>query len=135
MKGRFTTYIWLTMVLLLCCSTLSHAFTYEQAQQPASWGRTPTLSDDVRPTYNFRSTSSCTPIVGTTPYMSDGSGPISSPRKAKMDWGLPGEEDDPLGTVPSVPLGEPLVLLVMIVVYAAGIRWRRKGKIHDQAPA
>lgn len=89
MSGRFTTYIGLTMVLLLYCSTLSHAFTYEQAQQPASWGRTPTLSEDVRPTYNFRSTSSYTPIVGTTPYMSDGSGPISSPRRARKDWGCP----------------------------------------------
>ena len=117
MKGRLTTYKWLTMVLLLCCSTLSHAFTYEQPTQPASWERTITFSDDVQPSYNFRSTSSYSSIVGTTSYMSDGSGPIISPRRARMAWGAPSDDDNPVGTVSNVPIGEPLVLLVLALLY------------------
>ena len=129
MKGRLTTYKWLTMVLLLCCSTLSHAFTYEQPTQPASWERTTTFSDDVQPSYNFRSTSSYSPIVGTTSYMSDGSGPISSPRRtASYDpWDEP--DDDPMGTASSLPIGEPLILLVLALGYVICIRLRmRKAK-------
>ncbi len=116
MKGRLITYKWLTMVLLLCCSTLSHAFTYEQPTQPASWERTITFSDDVQPSYNFRSTSPYSSIVGTTSYMSDGSGPIISPRRAN-GWGSPSDDDNPIGTVSNVPIGEPLVLLVLALLY------------------
>ena len=115
MKGRIL-YILLVALWLLGGSGESYAFTYGQATEPASWGRTTTLSDDVRPSYNFRSTSSYTPIVGTTSYMSDGSGPIGSPRKAS-GWGAPGDDDDPIGTVPNVPIGEPLVLLIMALIY------------------
>lgn len=129
MKGRLTTYKWLTMALLLCCSTLSYAFTYEQPTQPASWGRTTTFSDDVQPSYNFRSTSSYSPIVGTTSYMSDGSGPISSPRRARTSWGKPGDDDDPMGTIKNTPIGEPLVLLLLALGYVICIRLRmRKAK-------
>ena len=129
MKGRLTTYKWLTMALLLCCSTLSYAFTYEQPTEPASWGRTATFSDDIQPSYNFRSTSSYTPVVGTTSYMSDGSGPISSPRRARMDWGSPSDDDNPVGTVSNVPVGEPLVLLVLALVYVICIRLRRMRRV------
>ncbi len=129
MKGRLTTYKWLTMALLLCCSTLSHAFTYEQPTQPASWGRTTTFSDDVQPSYNFRSTSSYSPIVGTTSYMSDGSGPISSPRRVRTSWGKPSDDDDPMGTIKNTPIGEPLVLLLLALGYVICIRLRmRKAK-------
>ena len=116
------------MVLLLCCSTLSHAFTYEQPTQPASWDRTTTFSDDVQPSYNFRSTSSYSPIVGTTSYMSDGSGPISSPRRARTSWGKPSDDDDPMGTIKNTPIGEPLVLLFMALGYVMYIRLRRMRK-------
>jgi len=129
MKGRLTTYKWLTMALLLSCSTLSYAFTYEQPTQPASWERTTTFSDDVQPSYNFRSTSSYSPIVGTTSYMSDGSGPISSPRRARTSWGKPGADDDPMGTIQNTPIGEPLVLLLLALGYVICIRLRmRKAK-------
>ena len=117
------------MALLLCCSTLSYAFTYEQPTEPASWGRTATFSDDIQPSYNFRSTSSYTPVVGTTSYMSDGSGPISSPRRARMDWGSPSDDDNPVGTVSNVPVGEPLVLLVLALVYVICIRLRRMRRV------
>ena len=133
MKGRLTTYKWLTMALLLSCSTLSYAFTYEQPTEPASWDRTTTFSDDVQPSYNFRSTSSYSPIVGTTSYMSDGSGPISSPRRARTSWGKPGDDDDPMGTIKNTPIGEPLVLLLLALAYVVcrGIRIRTKNnKIH-----
>jgi len=129
MKGRLTTYKWLTMALLLCCSTLSYAFTYEQPTEPASWDRTTTFSDDVQPSYNFRSTSSYSPIVGTTSYMSDGSGPISSPRRARTSWGKPGDDDDPMGTIKNTPIGEPLVLLVLALVYVICIRLRRMRRV------
>ncbi len=120
MKGIFTLYKWLTMVLLLCCSTLSHAFTYEQASQPASWNSKTTFSDDVQPSYSFHSTSSYTPIVGSTSYLSDGSGEVGAPpRDARRSggWGVPDDDDNPIGTVSNVPIGEPLVLLVLALLY------------------
>lgn len=116
MRERFTTYI---LLLLLSCSTVSYAFTYEPPSQPASWSTTTTFSDDVCPSYTFRSTSSYTPIVGNTSYMSDGSGPISSPHRAKSwsPWDDP--EDDPMGTASSLPVGEPYILLLMALGYFA----------------
>jgi len=123
MRGRIL-YILLVVLWLLSGSQASYAFVYEQASQPASWDRKPTLSDDVRPSYNFRSTSSYTPIVGTTSYMSDGSGPVSAPRRAKSGWGAPGDDDDPIGAIPNVPLGEPLILLLMAFAYALYLRLR-----------
>ena len=126
MKGRLL-YILLVALWLLSGSQVTYAFTYGQASEPASWGRTATLSDDVRPSYSFRSTSSYTPVVGSTSYLSDGSGPISSPRRAKSwdPWDEP--EDDPIGVVPNpAPLGEPLILLLLALGYFLCVRLRMR---------
>ena len=125
MKGRLL-YILLVALWLLSGSQVTYAFTYGQASEPASWGRTATLSDDVRPSYSFRSTSSYTPVVGSTSYLSDGSGPISSPRRATSGWGVPGDDDDPIGVVPNVPLGEPLILLLLALGYFLCVRLRMR---------
>lgn len=117
MTKLYCTYKWILIAGILCYSTSSFAFHHDQDAQPASWGRTTTFSDDVRPTYTFRTTSAYSPIVGNTSYLSDGSGPVNSPSRAKAwsPWDDP--DDDPMGTVPAVPVGEPLVLLVMALAY------------------
>jgi hypothetical protein len=105
----------------------SAAFDYEQVAQPALWDKTPTLTDDMNPTYQFRSTSSYTPIVGTTSYTSDGSGPIGEPRRSQRrgPWDPP--EDDPIGVIPSQPIGD--VPWVLILLLAGGyIAYSRKRK-------
>jgi hypothetical protein len=61
--------------------------------------------------------------------MSDGSGPISSPRRARTSWGKPSDDDDPMGTIKNTPIGEPLVLLLLALGYVVCIRLRmRKAK-------
>jgi hypothetical protein len=46
-----------------------------------------------------------------------------------MDWGAPSDDDNPVGTVTNVPIGEPLVLLVLALGYVICIRLRmRKAK-------
>lgn len=125
MRGRIL-YILLVALWLLSSSHAAYAFTYGQASQPASWDRKPTLSDEVNTAYNFRSTSSYTPIVGTTSYMSDGSGPVSAPRRAKSGWGAPDDDDNPVGAVSNVPVGEPLILLLMALGYLLYVRSRTR---------
>lgn len=106
----------------------SAAYDYEQVAQPALWNKTPTLTGDMSPTYQFRSTSSYTPIVGTTSYTSNGSGPISEPRRSQRrgPWDPP--EDDPIGVVPNqTPVGD--VPWVLILLLAGGyIAYSRKRK-------
>lgn len=119
MKRRIL-YILLIAFWLLSGSRAAYAFTYEQASQPASWNSKTTFSDDMQPSYSFRSTSSYTPIVGSTSYLSDGSGEVGAPpRDARRSggWGVPDDDDNPIGTVPNVPVGEPLVLLVLALLY------------------
>lgn len=124
-------YILIMAVSLLCATAAAHA----QVAQPAAWGKTPTMSEDIRPSYHFGSTSSYTPIVGNKSYLSDGSGPVSSQRRAKSwvsypedgeGWSIWGEDpdpnSDPMGQLGQTPIGEPLVLLVMALLYVVYIR-------------
>jgi len=114
---------WLIAVCLLCTA----ATAYPQASQPAAWGSKPTMSEDVRPAYNFRTTSTYTPIVGTTNYMSDGSGPSYGPRRINIgsDWTEDGhvwgwnveDEGDAVGVWGGTPLGEPYILLLLALIY------------------
>ena len=111
-------YILLIAFWLLSSSRAAYAFGYEQASQPASWNTKTTFSDDIQPSCSFRSTSSYTPIVGTTSYLSDGSGEVDAPpRNIRRGLGVPDDDDNPIGTVPNVPVGEPLVLLVLALLY------------------
>ena len=137
-------YRWLMMAWMLCsCGCMvSTAYAYNQNAQSASWGykpvntaipaggttsgsRTyaPAFSQDVSPTFNFQSTSPYSaPAGGAT----SGIGMQSGPRRSSP-WDPP--EDDPIGVLPSVPVGEPLVLLAMALLYAGGLYiYRRRTK-------
>ena len=117
---------------VLCTAATVHA----QVAQPAAWGKTPTMSEDVRPSCNFGSTSTFKPVVGNTNYLSDGSGPVSSPRRSKSWVSYPESgggwtwneepQDDPVGQLAQTPIGEPIVLLLMALMYVGYIRIRSK---------
>lgn len=116
---RIKIYILTVAVTVLCTAATAHA----QVAQPAAWSNTPTMSDDVRPSYNFQSTSSYAPIVGNASYLSTGSGPVSSPQRAKSwdwkPWDSEGDpQTDPSGQLAQTPVGEPLILLLMAAIYA-----------------
>ena len=130
-------------LLLVACLLCATAQAYPQVSEPAAWSSTPTMSDDVRPAYNFRSTSSYTPIVGTRSYMSDGSGPMaSSPQRVKgwNPWGDDDEGDpegDPMGQWGGTPAGEPWCLLLMAALMALALRRRhlRRAQSATHTPA
>ena len=126
MKRRIL-YILLIAFWLLSSSRAAYAFGYEQASQPASWNTKTTFSDDIQPSCSFRSTSSYTPIVGSTSYLSDGSGEVDAPpRNIRRGWGSPTDDDDPIGSITTTPIGEPLVLLLMALVYIFVLSRRTK---------
>lgn len=112
-------YIRLVAVLLVCTAATAHA----QVAQPAAWSSKPMMSEDVNTDYQFRSTSTCTPIVGSTPYISDGGittagAPQRGPRRGPWDdddWN--GSDADPIGVYANTPVGDPLVLLVLALLY------------------
>ena len=70
------------------------------------------------PSYQFRSTSTFTPIVGERSYISTQSySPVANkPYRAKADW-TEQENEDPVGQITEDPIGSPLILLLMAVLY------------------
>ena len=128
-------------LLLVACLLCATAQAYPQVSQPAAWSSTPTMSEDIRPDYNFRSTSSYTPIVGSRSYMSDGSGPMaSSPQRVKA-WN-PWDDDkdpegDPMGQLAQTPAGEPWFMLLMAALFALALRRRhlRRAQSATHTPA
>lgn len=143
-------YRWLVMAWILCgCGCMvSPVYAYDQNAQPASWGykpvnmtipangpmsgnggsfgRTyaPAFSQDVSPTFSFQSTS---PYAAPSGGATSGIGVQSGPRKSSA-WDAP--EDEPIGVVSNpTPVGEPLVLLALALLYAGGyIAYSRKRK-------
>ena len=121
------TYRWIFVTLLLL-SIASGVYAYQPATQPSSWRTTPTMSSDVQPNYQFRSTSTYKPIVGQTPYVSRSTylPGASRPRRA---WS---EEPDgeEIGHI-LTPIGDiPYILMALM----AGIYviWKKKRKkIHE----
>ena len=108
---------WLFALWMLCCIGSVNAAS--QVTAPAAWRTTPTLSADITPAYQFRSTSSYAPVVGTTSYLSTStvayapgtSGPY---RAKKGDWD---EEptDEEIGFI-DTPVGEPFILLLLALL-------------------
>ena len=129
MIRKLCIYKWLiALLLIISAGTTASAWAYPQAQQPAAWSNTPKLSSDVRPNYQFQSTSAYTPVMGGSSYSSTiyapaANAPVYRPRKAGY-WNEDGEwveDDDPIGVVPDpAPVGEPFVLLVMAMLYLIG---------------
>jgi len=125
------TYRWIFVTLLLLCIT-SGVYAYQPVSQPSSWRSTPTMSSDVQPNYQFRSTSTYKPIVGQTPYVSRTtySPGASRPRRNNPwdDSGDPtgqgvGNVDTPIGDIPYI------LMAVMAGIY---VIWKKKRKkIHE----
>lgn len=116
MQHRFHRLMWLFAIWMLC--SIAPVRAVSQVSQPAAWRTTPTLSSDITPGYQFRSTSACTPVVGATSYASTTVyTPGSQPAHARKDsWGDPDDDDNdnlPTGVVPTTPVGEPLILLLL----------------------
>lgn len=114
---------------------LATATSYAQVAQPAAWSTTPTMSEDVNTSFSFKSTSSYSPIVGSTGYTSERNAPTRGPRKSEStpweSWGLDDPfgipTDNPIGTVTDpTPVGEPLILLVMAMAGAIAVYLRNR---------
>lgn len=119
MQHRRHMILWLIAVWMLCGIPTVHAVS--RASQPSAWQTTVTLSNDIYPSYEFYSTSSITPIVGSTSYHS---GPCYAPgaghggiRRDTWGWDDPNEDDQPIGQKPVVPVGEPLILLLFALLF------------------
>lgn len=119
MQHRRHMILWLIAVWMLCGIPTVHAVS--QASQPSAWQTTFTLSDDIYPSYEFYSTSSIAPVVGSTSYHS---GPCYAPgaghggiRRDTWGWDDPDEDDQPIGQKPVVPVGEPLILLLFALLF------------------
>lgn len=114
---------WLFALWMLCCIGSVNAAS--QVEAPAAWRTTPVMSEDVRPNYEFHSTSTYAPVVGTTSYLSTSTTVYkpgtSGPNRAKKDvWDDP--EDDAIATV-DTPIGEPIILILFALAF---ILYRKK---------
>lgn len=86
-----------------------------------------TTTTTTLPSYQFRSTSTFQPIVGERSYISTPSySPgASKPYRAKAGWS---EEGDPVGQITEAPIGSPLILLLMAVLY---LFYKKSKKIRE----
>ena len=114
MQHRIHIIAWLFAIWMLCGIPLTNVEA--QVSKPAAWRTTPTLSSDITPGYQFRSTSTYAPVVGTTSYTSTtvyapGAASVH-PNRSKL-WDDT-EEENPVGQVDDpAPVGEPFVLLLL----------------------
>lgn len=102
--------------------TCLSASAFEQAKQPAQWRTTPTLSQDVYPAYEFRSTSAYAPIVGQTDYIATTDcSPYTNNlpgRSIRRDIWDDEPDGDELGVI-DTPVGEPYILLLFALLFLA----------------
>lgn len=97
--------------------------TYQPAQQPSAWRTKPVMSNELYPEYHFQSTSTYTPVVGKTTYTTTETyNPFqaSSPNRIRKNspWDENPSGELPLGDVDDpAPIGSPLVLLVLAMLY------------------
>ena len=131
MKRKNRIYKWLVALwLLLSCQPILCA--YQPATQPSAWRTTPTLSEDIRPAYQFQSTSTFAPTTHVTVYTPGSGTPYGAPYRQRK--GIDDEEEDPggdgteIGQIPT-PIGSPLVLLLMAVLY---IFYTNRKKIYEK---
>lgn len=136
---RLFRYIYI-LVFAVWIGVPVHAFP--QLKQPSAWTTTPQTSKDVRPSYQFRSTSTYTSVVGdknifftskqedNTPaiignipypsmaYTTSGSRPLYAGPKRAYRGGMDDDdpEGDPMGSF-DTPVGEPWLLLLMALVF------------------
>ncbi len=124
MRTKIHRLVWCLALWLLC--SLGAANAASQVEAPAAWRTTPTLSADVYPSYQFRSTSSYAPVVGTTSYLSTSTvvytPGTSNPYRAKKDSWSETPTDEEIGFI-DTPIGEPLILLLFGLLF---ILYKRK---------
>ena len=114
MKARNRIYKWLIALwLLMSCQLILCA--YQPATQPSAWRTTPTLSEDIRPAYQFQSTSTFATTTHVTVY-TPGSGTPYGALYRQRKGGIDDEEGDEVGLI-NTPVGEPWVLLLMALVF------------------
>ena len=114
MKARNRIYKWLIALwLLMSCQPILCA--YQPATQPSAWRTTPTLSEDIRPAYQFQSTSTFAPTTHVTVYTPGSGTPYGAPYRQRKG-GIDDEEGDEVGLI-NTPVGEPWVLLLMALVF------------------
>ena len=124
MRERNKLYRWLFALWILIGSASA---TYAQTTPPAAWRTTPTLSTDMQPAYQFRSTSAYNPTVNVTVYTPGCSSPApAGPKRAKKDFWDEEPDGDEIAYI-NTPVGEPFILLLFAMLYMLiGKRgWRR----------
>jgi len=125
MQNKKRIYSWLIAVfLVLQGGSLSPVWAYAQVTPPSAWRTTPVMSEDVRPSYQFRSTSAF-PTVSGRSTMAPVNAPAyaSRPRRSTIDEEPDGEE---VGVF--APVGEPFVLLLMAFIYFIWKKMSKKSK-------
>ena len=130
MKREIKTYKWLLAIVLLwgCFST---AYAYEPVTQPSSWRTTPTMSSDVQPNYQFRSTSTYQPVVGQTPYISRSTYTPGASRPRRSPWDEEeGSMGPGVGNIPT-PIGDAPLILMALMAGIYVIWKKRRKKIHE----
>ena len=128
---------WLVMLwLMLIGGVLSPMAAYTRVAQPSIWQKKTTMSTDIRPSYQFQSTSSYTLVVGQTSYTAEPYNPAqpSGPARARREynpWDETDPSDDPgVGEVDDpAPIGEPWVLLLLAILY---IFYTKRKKIQEK---
>jgi hypothetical protein len=109
--------------LMLQGGSLSPIWAYTQVTPPSAWQTTPVMSEDVRPNYQFQSTSAYAPMVGTHSYPSSAVYAPASPRPRRSIWDDDLEGEDAIGVF--APVGEPFVLFLMAFLYFI---WKKMSK-------
>ena len=122
MRNKRYTYKWIVMVCFMLWGCLCSAWAYEP------------YSPATAPTYQFHSTSSYTPQMTSapvfTPLADDPYAGLAKQNDVIKGWN-PWDEnnpgDNPIGQVDeSAPVGTPLVMLLMALMYIAFRVYRRK---------
>ena len=123
------TYRWIFVTLLLL-SIASGVYAYQPVTQPSAWRTTPTMSNDIRPSYQFRSTSTYKPIVGQTSYTSYTSTATYAPGASRPRRSAWDEEGEGIGNI-YTPVGDvPFILMALMA--GLYVIWKKKRKkIHE----
>lgn len=127
MQRNIHRLVWLFALWMLSCIGAVNAAS--QVEAPAAWRTTPTLSADITPAYQFRSTSSYAPVVGTTSYLSTSTVAYapgtSGPYRAKKDSWNEEPTDEEIGFI-DTPVGEPFILLLFGVLMMVSIFTKKR---------
>jgi len=115
-------------IWLLWGCVASPLWAYPQTNRPSAWRTTPVMSNDRLPSYQFHSTSTFAPTVGSSVYSSTVYCPgASTPHKLRAEYNPwddnPSDDEpgyNPVGQVEDpAPIGSPFILLLLAALYLA----------------